>query len=563
MNIIKSVIKLILPLIFVITFFSSIEAKKYNNFNKGNDISNYFLGTLLLNDNHYSESYKFFKKLDGLEQSHINFLSKYLFSLVNLGKFNEAFHYAKKLEKKNLENFESNLIIGIYYLKNKKYNLAQKYFSNLKNSNGSIINDFISNSIITWAALSNIDLAKAKMKLESMDPKFTNLTNIQNVFLHCYYQNNNTEMYFQKLTSDNKIDFSRYNYFYILYLIDNNKTVEAKKVLESALKIFPRNLLLNQLKLDLKNEIFEKNFDCKNPSHVVSEILYVTANVLSTQQIFAFSNFYLNLSKYLNEDFYSFDILLAENQYKDGNIKQSKKIFNELGKRGEVYSWYAAKQNANILIEEGDNKKAIKNLSYAYEKLSRKTIYEKYDFATFLKNNDRFDKAVKLYSNIIENINPEHPLFAKVTDGRGVCYERLKKWDKAEKDLLSSLKAEPDQAYVINYLAYSWIEQGVKIKQALKMLEKANNLKSNDPFIIDSLGWALFKLERYSDSKSYLLAAVKLMPADPIVNDHYGDVLWKNGKQIQARYYWNYVLNLEETEEDLKKKVRKKLLSGI
>ena len=136
-------------------------------------------------------------------------------------------------------------------------------------------------------------------------------------------------------------------------------------------------------------------------------------------------------------------------------------------------------------------------------------------------------------------------------------------WHKAEKDLLSSLEASPEQAYVINYLAYSWIEQGVKIEQALKMLEKANNLKSNDPYIIDSLGWALFKLKRYEDARSHLQSAVKLMPSDPIVNDHYGDVLWKSGNKIQARYYWSYVLNLEDTEEDLKNNIKNKLILGL
>ena len=95
------------------------------------------------------------------------------------------------------------------------------------------------------------------------------------------------------------------------------------------------------------------------------------------------------------------------------------------------------------------------------------------------------------------------------------------------------------------------------------MLEKANNLRSNDPYITDSLGWALFKLQRYEESKNYLQLAVKLLPGDPIVNDHYGDVLWKSGKLLQARYYWNYVLNLEETEDDLKKAVEEKLIKGL
>ena len=95
------------------------------------------------------------------------------------------------------------------------------------------------------------------------------------------------------------------------------------------------------------------------------------------------------------------------------------------------------------------------------------------------------------------------------------------------------------------------------------MLEKANQLKSNDPYIIDSLGWALFKLKRFEESKEYLQLALRLMPADPIVNDHYGDVLWKNGNKLQARYYWNNVLQLENTEKDLKDKVKEKLLKGL
>ena len=148
-------------------------------------------------------------------------------------------------------------------------------------------------------------------------------------------------------------------------------------------------------------------------------------------------------------------------------------------------------------------------------------------------------------------------------DGRGVSFERLGEWDKAEKDLLLSLNADPDQAYVINYLAYSWIEQGIKIEKALEMLKKANDLKSNDPYIIDSLGWALFKLKKYEDAKYYLQSAVKLMPADPVVNDHYGDVLWMNGDKIQARYYWNYVLNLKETEKDMRDDINNKLISGL
>ena len=135
MNIFKFSVKLIVQIFFVIIFFSTLHARNPNNFNSGNHIADYFSGILLLNDNQYNESYKFLKKLEGLEKSHIGYSSRYLFSLVNLGKFNEAFNYSKKLEKRKLSNFESYLIIGLYYFKNEKFDLAQKYFLKLKIEN--------------------------------------------------------------------------------------------------------------------------------------------------------------------------------------------------------------------------------------------------------------------------------------------------------------------------------------------------------------------------------------------------------------------------------------------
>ena len=255
--------------------------------------------------------------------------------------------------------------------------------------------------------------------------------------------------------------------------------------------------------------------------------------------------------------------MLAENFYKINNYTKAKKIYNNLSKRGKAFSWYSAKQLAKIFLEEEKKDRALKLVSDTYNSLDIKDIYETFDYAEFLKNNEKFKDSIIFYSKIIDEVEIDNPLYAEATDGRGISYERIGEWDKAEKDLLASLEANPDQAYVINYLAYSWIEQGVKIEKSLKMLEKANKLRSNDPYIIDSLGWALFKLEKYKESKNFLQQAVRLMPGDPIVNDHYGDVLWKNGNQIQARYYWNYVLNLEKAEDELKQTIEQKLIKGL
>jgi tetratricopeptide (TPR) repeat protein len=564
MDIFKLSLKIIGQIIFVIIFFSTLEAKNLDKFNEADRLSDYFSGILLLNDNQYNKSFRFLKKLQGLEKSHTNYSIKYLYSLINSGNLNEAFEYSKELEKQNLDIFESHLITGIFYLKNSNFNLAKKYFLKAKNKNSRfILNNYVSNSLYNWSNLRNMSIENSILELKKIDKRFENLKKIQNVFLNCYYNSLNTNELFTKLNLNKKTDFSRYNYFHAAYAVSLGKIDKAKNIVESALKFYPRNLLLNQYKINLKENKNIDLFNCKKENHVVAEILYITANALSSQSIYYLSNFYLNLAKFLNKDFHSYDTLLAENFYNVENYNNAKKIYKSLEKRGEAFKWFSTKQLAKIYIKEKNEDEAIKFTSSAYKSLINKEIYETFDFAQFLKNNEKFEEAIFYYSEVLNNIEKNHPLYPATTDGRGVAYERIGEWDKAEKDLLASLEAEPNQAYVINYLAYTWIEKGVKLKKSLSMLERANELKLNDPFIIDSLGWALFKLERYKESKKYLQMAVRLMPGDPIVNDHYGDVLWKNGNEIQARYYWNYVLNLEKAKEDLKKSIDKKLIKGL
>ena len=566
MVIFKQLFKITAQVLFVIIFifFSTLEAKNSDKFIKGDEISDYFSGILLLNQNKYEESQKFLKKLDGLEKVHKSYSSKYIYSLINSGNFNQALSFAKKLEKNKQDSFESDLIIGIYYLKNDKHDLSKKYFFSAKKRNSrSILDNYISSSLYNWSNLDKNNLGNAISDLNNLNERFQNLKKIQNAFLNCFFSTNKTEEVFEELISDEITDFSRYNYFYANYLSSIGDKAKAKEIVSNSLKKYPRNLLLNHYKTNLDKNENNFDFDCKNRDHISAEIIYITANALSSQFIYPLSNFYLNLAKYLNKEFHSFNTLMAENFYKIDDYAKAKKIYKELTRYGKDFEWYSNKQISRILIKEGKKEQSIKLLTKSYNDLSQKGIYETFDYAEFLKNNEEFKKSIDYYSKILNMIGKDHPLYPEVTDGRGVSYERIGEWDMAEKDLLESLKAKPNQAYVINYLAYSWIEQGIKIKKSLSMLEKANEIKSNDPYIIDSLGWALFKLKRYKESKKYLQMAVKLMPADPIVNDHYGDVLWKNGEEIQARYYWNYVLNLEKAEKDLKDKIEKKLITGL
>ena len=128
---------------------------------------------------------------------------------------------------------------------------------------------------------------------------------------------------------------------------------------------------------------------------------------------------------------------------------------------------------------------------------------------------------------------------------------------------MKSLEINPDDSHVLNYLAYSWLEREYKIEQAIQMLEKAYKLRSNDPYIIDSIGWGYYMISDFVKAEKFLKRAVELMPNDPIVNDHYGDILWKLNRKIQARYLCFFFLSLKDTEDKMKKDINIKLIEGL
>jgi len=563
----KAQFKYLIYLLLLLNIVNFAHTKDIDKFLNENDITNYFSGIVAINENQYQDSYYYLKDLNNLEQSHYNYSQYFQYSLITLKKFREAVNYSKKLEENKIDNFESNLISAVYYLKNQDQAKSTYYIEQLidKSQPGTIQN-LVSSSLNSWANIKNQPNPESSLQLlDSIPRNFENLKKIQKAFVYCYFDSNKTGNVFRELFANPNIDFSRYIFFYVNYLLNKEDAKEeAQNILQDSLKQYPKNLILNQLNVDIEqNRKTNNQFDCSEPNQVIAEMLYVVANALAAQSNYVASNFYLNLANYLNPNFQSYTTLYAENFYNIEEFDKAKELYMEIQKQGSVYSWHANKQIAFILIKQGNKQVAVEYLKDKYQKIKSPSLYEIFDFAEFLKNNENYDDSIKYYSQLLSLIDKKHDLYAQVLDGRGIAYERTNQWDKAEVDLLGSLESSPNDAYVINYLAYSWIEKGKNIEKALTMLRKANELRPNDGYIIDSLGWALFKLKRFKEAKNYLELAVQYMASDPVVNDHYADSLWMNNQSLQARYYWNYVLKLEKTEDKLKEEIKQKLLFGL
>ena len=554
---------LLYTLIGVVFSSSSYSKNTYFNYNAKN-LSSYFSALISFNDFDYLKSKEFFKKIKGSEKDSSNYTTKYIQSLVNLQKFNEAKKYSRNLEAKKIFIFESKLILGLSEFKRGNTSKAKIYFKQIEQSfEHRAVFNVLKTSLIIWSAIDKSDKEKGLSNIENLSDRYNNFKVIQNALAHCFYDTENTEKIFKELYGNKENNFSRYYFFHANYLLNKGKKTESNKLINYASTKYPKNLLINQFKKVLDKDKKNNNkFYCKNKNHILAEIFYIVANALATQGNYELSNFYINLSLYLNPNFTSYESLIAENFFILGKYDKSMKIYKKLSNTGRVYQWHSNRQIAFILDAQDKKKEAINFLKKTYKTIDP-DVYQIYDFANFLRNREEFETAIDLYSKILLKINTEHNLYYQVLDRRGTAYERINKLNLAEKDLLMSLKISPKQPYVMNYLAYTWIEQGKNLNKALGMLEEANELKKDDGYITDSLGWALYKLNRYSEAKEYLRAAIILMPSDPIVNDHFADCLWKNNQKIQARYYWNYVLKLKNTDSDLKKIIENKLIFGL
>lgn len=173
-----------------------------------------------------------------------------------------------------------------------------------------------------------------------------------------------------------------------------------------------------------------------------------------------------------------------------------------------------------------------------------------------------YRSAAALYDRAVERLKEPARTNWNVFYQRGIAYERLKEWPKAEPNFRKALELYPDQPQVLNYLGYSWVDMGINLKEALEMIQKAVDLRPSDGYIVDSLGWAYYKLGRFEDAVRELERAVSLRPEDPVLNDHLGDAYWRVGRKLEATFQWRAARDLNP-EPDVLSAVQEKLLKGL
>ncbi|MEO1281565.1 MAG: tetratricopeptide repeat protein, partial [Pseudomonadota bacterium] len=298
----------------------------------------------------------------------------------------------------------------------------------------------------------------------------------------------------------------------------------------------------------------------KTPSEGLAEVFYGLGEALTGEGGVSIGLLYLQMALYLEPE-QSFALAALANAHEttkryDAAISTYKRIGKDTPLRSAIDIRKAFNLNSLGQIEEA--KALLENVASR----DPKDIKPLDALGNIMRSKKRYEEAIGYYTRAIDLIDKPDRRHWSFYYSRGTCYERIKNWPAAEKDLQKALELYPDQPLALNYLGYSWVDQNKNLKKGMKLIEKAVSLKPDDGYIVDSLGWAHYKLANYPKAVKYLERAVELRPDDPILNDHLGDALWRVGREREARFQWDLAVSLNPEPEDLLK-IKSKIATGL
>ncbi len=298
-----------------------------------------------------------------------------------------------------------------------------------------------------------------------------------------------------------------------------------------------------------------------NPKDGLTEVIKEAARLLFSSQVYNEGLVYVRLALMLKPDDEEANILLANFQEQHEDWQKASALYNKIKKDSDLYTSSQINKAENLY--RAGQKKEAKNLLLDIVKNTKDKFIPLVTLADLYRKDNNFKEATKTYTKVLEIIDINIQSSWAIFFARGICYERTNDWKKAEKDFLKALELAPNQPEAANYLAYSWIERNEKLEQARDMLLKAVVRRPSDPQILDSAGWALYKMKDYNNAVVFLEKATEILPQDGVMNDHLGDIYWKLGRRYEARYQWQRAIKYGAAESSSVAELNRKIEKGL
>jgi tetratricopeptide (TPR) repeat protein len=475
------------------------------------------------------------------------------------GDIDEAVKLADRILTMDKSNRVARLVVGVRDLKQKKYAAAQL---NINQSIRGPITDLVATLLSGWASYGAGDTKSAIANIDKLTgpewyPIFKDLH--AGMILELANREKDAGARFERAY---KLDDSmlRVSEAYARWLSRNKDSTAAKAVYEAFDKKLPRHpLVLEGLRETKAGKKLSPLVD--SPQSGAAEALYGIGATLTRRGGEDLALVYLQLALYLAPNHPLALLSLADLYESVKKPAMAIRIYERVPANSPL------KRNAQIQL--ATNLDAADRSDEAIKILKTVTTEDPKDLEAIMalgnieRGRKKFADCAQTYSLGIDALPPNNDKANSVYYYyRGICEERSKQWSKAEADMRKALELQPEQPHVLNYLGYSWIDQGINLDEGMKMIKRAVEQRPDDGYIVDSLGWAYYRIGNYEDAVKHLERAIDLKPEDPTINDHLGDAYWRIGRTLEAKFQWAHARDLKPEPEELPK-IEAKLENGL
>ena len=519
---------------------------------------NYLAGRQALQDLRTADAATFFREASDADWDNPIIIERSFVAFAANGQIEDAARVAGHLIELTGPNDLANLVIGTEALKQRRYAAAAKQ---LENSGGDTFSGITGGILRAWALSAEGKADDANKELDKIAAGgLEDFLVFHRALMADVAGRTSEALEFGKKAYDADPYVARIVEAYSRMLGNAGRFDEAEAVIAKFDAAGLDHPLVDAVKLAIDKKQRPGVFSA-DVQGGAAEMFHSMGVALAREGSPDITALFLQLGMYLDPNADVIDLVYGQLLDDAGQHDEANAIYDHLSPRS-VMKPMAVVRVAQNLDAMGDRDEALRRLASIVA--SNPNDVEALSVLGDLQRTaEKFDDAAATYSKALTVAGGEAPGDWRFYYVRGISYERGKHWDMAEADFKKALVLNPDQPQVLNYLGYSWVDQGINLMPALDMIQKAVDASPNDGYIVDSLGWAYFRLGRFDEAVTMLEKAVQMRSTDPEINDHLGDAYWRAGRELEARFQWNIASAVDEPDGDVRARVKLKLAGGL
>ncbi|TCD13426.1 tetratricopeptide repeat protein [Oricola cellulosilytica] len=553
----RLVYPVILLAITALSHPAAAERAPANDLSSAQSLSGAYLAAATARtDNDFDAAVKYYRDALRFDPGNLEIQEELLIALITSGHFEEALPFAEKLKTVAEIERVSRVALGIRAIQERRYLQAD---SMLILSVENELERLLTGIMRSWAQFGAGEVDHALRSVDELEGKdwyelfkayhgalIANAAGRKSEAAKRFeYGMNNTAG-----GSASPQTYLRMAEAYAGFLARDGKTEDALATIDRGLGIAPQNPALLGLLKD-SEKIGAQALRIADPAAGTAEILFNLGTAINRDGAESFAALYLEMARALVPNNAAVNFELGGIAERLGNPERAIAYYDNVPKQS-FYGRLAHLQKGLNLSDMERNDEAKETLAAAVKE--DPTEYRGYlalgGVHAALKE---FAEAAELYEQAVKNIDTNDATFWPLFYRLGIAYERTNQWEKAEAAFKHALELSPNQPDVLNYLGYSWIDMNMNLEEGLEMIRKAVEMRPRDGYIVDSLGWAYYRLGRFEEAVVELEKSTDLRPRDAIINDHLGDAYWRVGRKLEATYQWARALDMEIERDDAAK----------